>query len=277
VNVYEGGTLRSAAGGGIMLGENSGGTGLMNIYGGDVNLGTGQFWFAGPTATLSMSAGSLTTTSNMYIAAGTGAQSSFTMSGGTATLGGSLIFGQGAGIGTLNLDGGVFQAAVTFFNNVSAHVINFNGGTFRMTGNNTFPTTPILLIKSGGCIFEQTANTTTINGILSSQGVDGGLTKLGSGLLALNAINTYTGTTAISAGTLRVLKKISGTGSDASFTQADFGLSTLSVTFASIPNIGDTYKLFPSSTVNTYSSITLNGASGRTATYDSSISTLTIA
>ena len=277
VNVYEGGTLRSAAGGGMMLGENGGGIGRMNIYGGTVRIDSNNFWFAGPTATLSMSAGTFTSP-NMYLAGGTGPQSIFNMIGGTATLASTLIIGQtNAGIGTLNLDGGVFQAAVTLFNTVSSHVINFNGGTFRMTGNNTFPTTSVLVVKSGGCIFEQTANTTTINGILSSQGVDGGLTKLGSGLLVLNAINTYTGTTAISAGTLRVLKKISGTGSDASFSQANFGFSTLSVTFNSIPNIADTYKLFPTSTVNTYSSITLNGASGRTATYNSSNSTLTIA
>jgi autotransporter-associated beta strand protein len=277
VNVYSGGTLRSAAGGGIMLGENGGGTGIMNIYGGDVRLDSNNFWFSGPTATLSMSAGTFTAP-NMYLAGGTGPQSIFNMRGGTATLAGSLILGQtNAGIGILNLDGGLFQAAATVVNTVSAHVLNFNGGTFRMTGNTTITTTPILVVKSGGCIFEQTANTTTINGILSSQGVDGGLTKLGSGLLVLNAINTYTGTTAISAGTLRVLKKISGTGSDASFNQANFGLSTLGVTFNSIPNIGDTYKLFPTSTVNNYSSITLTGATGRTATYDSSNSTLTIA
>jgi autotransporter-associated beta strand protein len=279
VNVYDNGTLRSVNGG-IMLGENGGGTGIMNLYGGEVNLlGSNQFWFAGPTATLSMSAGStLNVGGTMYFSGGTGnVQSIFNMSGGTANMA-TLIVGQtNSGTATLNLDGGLLSVGSTIINTVSAHAFNFNGGTFRVSGNTTIPTTPILLIKSGGCIFEQTANTTTINSILSSQGVDGGLTKLGSGLLVLNAINTYTGTTAISAGTLRVLKKISGTGSDASFTQADFGLSTLSVTFASIPNIGDTYKLFPSSTVNTYASITLNGASGRTATYDSLISTLTIA
>jgi autotransporter-associated beta strand protein len=279
VNVYSGGTLRSVNGG-IMLGENGGGTGRMNLYGGEVNLlGSNQFWFAGPTATLSMSAGStLNVGGTMYFSGGIGnVQSIFNMSGGTANIG-TLIVGQtNSGTATLNLDGGLLSVGSTVINTVSAHTFNFNGGTFRVSGNTTIPTTPILLIKSGGCIYEQTANTTTINGILSSQGVDGGLTKLGSGLLSLNAINTYTGTTAISAGTLRVLKKISGTGTDASFTQADFGLSTLSVTFNSIPNIGDTYKLFPSSTVNTYSSITLNGASGRTATYDSSNSTLTIA
>lgn len=279
VNVYDGGLLRSVNGG-IMLGENGGGTGRMNLYGGEVNLlGSNQFWFAGPTATLSMSAGStLNVGGTMYFSGGTGnVQSIFNMSGGTANIA-TLIVGQtNSGTATLNLDGGILSVGSTTINTVSAHAFNFNGGIFKASGNTTIPTTPILLIKSGGCIFEQTANTTTINAVLSSQGVDGGLTKLGSGLLVLNAINTYTGTTAISAGTLRVLKKISGTGSDASFNQANFGFSTLSVTFNSIPNIGDTYKLFPSSTVNIYSSITLNGASGRTATYDSSISTLTIA
>jgi fibronectin-binding autotransporter adhesin len=279
VNVYDGGLLRSVNGG-IMLGENGGGTGLMNLYGGEVNLlGLNQFWFAGPTATLSMSAGStLNVGGTMYFSGGTGnVQSIFNMSGGTANMA-TLIVGQtNSGTATLNLDGGILSVGSTTINTVSAHAFNFNGGTFRVSGNTTIPTTPILLIKSGGCIYEQTANTTTINGILSSQEADGGLTKLGAGTLVLNAINTYTGTTAISAGTLRVLKKISGTGSDASFSQANFGISTLSVTFNSIPNVGDTYKLFPSSTVNTYSSITLNGASGRTATYDSSISTLTIA
>ena len=240
VNVYSGGTLSSGlgggggGGGGIMLGENNGGTGIMNIYGGDVNIRTCQFWFAGPTATLSMSAGTFTA-GTMYLAGGTGAQSSFTMSGGTATITASLNFGTGAGIGTLNLNGGVLISPATGFTSVSAHVINFNGGTFRMTGNNTFPTTSVLVVKSGGCIFDQSANTTTINAILSSQGADGGLTKLGSGTLITNAVNTYTGPTTISAGTLKIGSSSSlSSGSSLTVNGGIFDLNGFNATVASV-------------------------------------------
>ena len=276
VNVYSGGYLKNSATGGIMLGENNGGTGIMNIYGGTVDIGGGNFYFSGPTATLSMSAGTLNT-GYMFLAGGTGATSSFTINGGTATPT-LLFFGQSSGIGTLNLNGGLISTGYVSMLNLSAHVINFNGGTLRTSSNGAaIGATAITNIGTGGCYYDQSANTGSIYSVLSSQGTDGGFTKLGAGTLQLSAINVYTGTTAISAGTLRVLKKISGTGTDASFSQANFALSTLSVTFNSNPNVGDTYKMFPTSTVNSYGSITLVGTTGRTATYNSSNSTLTIA
>jgi autotransporter-associated beta strand protein len=131
-------------------------------------------------------------------------------------------------------------------------------------------------VRSGGAILD-IGGTVTTSSIFSDGGGGGGFTKLGSGLFGFNAINTYTGTTNVSAGTLRVSKKISGTGSDASFSQADFTPTTLTVTFVSgtPPSVGNTYKLFSGATQQTYGSVTLVNYSG-TASYNSTNSTLTI-
>jgi hypothetical protein len=49
------------------------------------------------------------------------------------------------------------------------------------------------------------------------------------------------------------------------------------VVFNSAPALGESFQLFAGPTVNNYSVITLQGsAAGRTATYDSASSTLTL-
>ena len=76
---------------------------------------------------------------------------------------------------------------------------NFGGGT--MQANGPFTTTlPMALTAIGGNANVNTAGfAVTLSGILSGSG---GLNKLGTGTLTLNAVNSFTGSTAVAAGTL---------------------------------------------------------------------------
>jgi len=101
----------------------------------------------------------------------------------------------------------------------------------------------------------------------------GSFTKVGTGILSTFGVaNDYTGSTTISAGTLRVIKPFGAITPTASFTA-----TTLSVSFSGTPTAGMTFRFFQGTTTNTYASVTLVGAPGRTGTYNSTTSTLTIA
>jgi autotransporter-associated beta strand protein len=116
----------------------------------------------------------------------------------------------------------------------------------------------------------------TLTGVISTTGTSGlsSLTKVDAGTLNLgNLAHVYNGSTTISAGTLTrsvVSGAITATGS---FTAG----TTLNVTFTGgIPAIGSTWKFFPADTTNTYTTVALTGATGRTGSYNKTTSTLTI-
>jgi hypothetical protein len=111
------------------------------------------------------------------------------------------------------------------------------------------------------------------NGIISGSI---SLIKSGSALQTLSLLgnNNYSGSTTISGGTLRVTNTVSAP-AGSTFTRADFTNTTLAVTFSAVPPTGN-YRLLPGSTTQTYASVSLVGASGRTGSYNSSTSTLTI-
>jgi len=105
----------------------------------------------------------------------------------------------------------------------------------------------------------------------------GSFTKVGTGILStfstLTVANDYTGSTTISAGTLRVLKPFAVTTPTASFTS-----TTLSVSFSStLPSGTTNFRFFQGTTTNTYASVTLVSVpAGTTAVYTSATSTLTV-
>lgn len=135
---------------------------------------------------------------------------------------------------------------------------------------------------SGGTITASgTAATLTIGGSASGafSGVitDGAsapisLVKAGTSSQTLTGANTYSGSTSITGGVLVSVKSIGLVVATATFTP-----TTLTVSFANPPTAGQTFKFFPGSTVQTYGTLTLVNAAGRTATYNSATSTLTIA
>jgi hypothetical protein len=97
-----------------------------------------------------------------------------------------------------------------------------------------------------------------------------------SGVRALNIGPTYTGSTTITGGIL--VNRLPFSDPYARITSAEFSAGTsLIVVFNSAPALGESFQLFAGPTVNNYSVITLQGsAAGRTATYDSASSTLTL-
>jgi len=112
---------------------------------------------------------------------------------------------------------------------------------------------------------------TTILTISGDIAGSGSLSKTSTGQLRLNGTLTYTGSTTITAGTLRAIKTTGASTATATFT------TSLSVSFNVPPTAGMTFRFFQGSTTNTYATVTLVGAPGRTGTYNSANSTLTIA
>src|SRR5262245_65458415 len=75
-----------------------------------------------------------------------------------------------------------------------------SGGTLQAGGTVTSPSTRGVTLTSMGLI-DTNGNSVSIAGVI---GGGGGLTKSGSGTLTLSGLNTYTGVTTVSAGTLSV-------------------------------------------------------------------------
>lgn len=111
--------------------------------------------------------------------------------------------------GTLTVSG-VARGSGTSF-------LNFNGGTIRPTiGNANYIVNTIgTVVKAGGARIDTNSVDIGIQGVLAHDTAlgatpDGGLTKMGNGILTLSGINTYTGPTVVEAGTLAITGSISG-------------------------------------------------------------------
>jgi autotransporter-associated beta strand protein len=126
----------------------------------------------------------------------------------SATLGSSVA----SGTATVTLDGGSPSlAALTFSNSAASYVIaSGSGGTLHLNGGTTVAvltdsagahciSAPVALDTSAIVTVMNPGDTLAISGAISG---NGSLTKLGRGTLVLSGGNTYTGSTAINAGTL---------------------------------------------------------------------------
>ena len=90
--------------------------------------------------------------------------------------------------------------------------------------------------------------------------------------------NTYTGSTQIlNTGALTVYTKSLSSNYLNKINYVQFTNTSLTVNFGTAPLAGEIYIILPGPTVNTYSSVVLQNAPGRTASYNSPTSTLTIA
>ncbi|MBI5210494.1 MAG: autotransporter domain-containing protein [Elusimicrobia bacterium] len=166
---FDGGALKTSA------------AGIASARAITLNAGGGAFDTAGNDSTLTSvinGAGALTKTG-----AGTlTLNQTNTYAGGTAINAGILDIGNDDRLG--NAAGGVA----------------FGGGTLKTTAGGIASARAITL-NAGGGTFDTAGNNSTLTSVI---GGTGGLTKAGAGALTLNQTNTYTGGTAISAGTLDI-------------------------------------------------------------------------
>lgn len=194
-----------------------------------------------------------------------------------------IVLGDGSDAGCLYWTG----AAKTFSNRQFV----LNGGTSaggRIANNGTGPLTITkdLLVTAAGQKNLRLRGSNGDRNIFAGSISDGtnaviGLVKEGNGFWVLSGTNTYTGATSITdGGTLAVTKFVSA---PTKVLQVNFTSSAMAVFFTgSGPVAGETYKVFTGPTTNTYSSgnilLSFNGSAvpGRSATYDSTTSTVTI-
>ena len=212
------GTLTAA---GLFFGNAGGafGTETLNVTGGSMTL-SGQSnlnsTVGGATGTVNVNitGGTFTDPTYALLTGGAGQITMVTQTGGTFNeLPGSTTDGLffNTGLATYNLAGGIFKTgAVTRQGTPTAgSLFLFNGGTLQGQNNTTvgngFFSPPAAQIGAGGGTIDTQAFNLAANTALASNlssGMDGGFTKLGSGMLSMTAANTYTGPTNISGGTL---------------------------------------------------------------------------
>ncbi len=142
----------------------------------------------------------------------------FIQSAGTNSIGGPLYVGYYSGnyrgSGTYNLGGGLLTT-ISVVSSSGTGTFNFSGGTLQASGSNTNFMSGLTAanVQAGSAIIDVQGFSDTVGQNLlhdPSLGAtrDGGLTKLGSGVLTLTGTNTYTGGTTITAGTLIVANRL---------------------------------------------------------------------
>lgn len=118
-----------------------------------------------------------------------------------------IVVGYNAGSsGTFVMNGGLLETKEFLSVSGTASVL-FNSGTIRSKthNNNFFQNISTVPLEAGGLIFDTDTAIIATNSILTGSG---GLTKLGDGVLTLNATNTYTGITRVNGGKLQVVKSV---------------------------------------------------------------------
>ncbi len=186
----------------------SGSSSVLTVAGGTVN--TVGYVSVNSGGTLQINSGVFNDTSAELLIAYGGA-GTVTLNGGTLNVN-VLRVTQSAGGGTVNLNGGRFQLnSFDFGNNNSVGTVNFNGATVQAkisTASFTFVTNNLTYnVSTNGLVFDSQTNNVTIGSPLVHQSAlgattDGGLTKLGAGTLTLTNVNTYSGATFVTNGTL---------------------------------------------------------------------------
>ena len=150
-------------------------------------------------------------------------------------------------------------------------------GSLSIISTNVSITLPNNFITVGQLQFRiaigYSATRLTISGVISGRG---GIRKTNTGTVFLAGDNTYTGSTTITGGLLVVEKTNGAVKATATFSGQVPETPSLSVSFNTPPTSGMVFRFFSGPTAHTYSSITLYNGGGRSASYDSPNSTLTI-
>jgi autotransporter-associated beta strand protein len=166
------------------------------------------------------------------------------------------------GNGSYHLDGGILSVGAIAPAGFGTNSLHLNGGVLQASGASTnfnsanFLTANTVLLETGGAILDTQTNNVTINQILSGVG---GLTKRGSGILNLAGANSYSGSTTVQEGTLRI--------QTANFV-ADVTSSSLAVAFTAPPTDGQ-LEILPG-TLNGNPTVTFSGlAAGQSGVFSS--------
>ena len=205
---------------GIIIGTNPGTSGVFNLSGtGNLDLSTALLQVGrseaatGGTTNLFNQTGG-TAVVNILAIGGTGTgntNSTLTLTGGTFT---ATTFPRLAvaanDITTINI-GGTAEVTLPAFPTTrgtgAAATLSFNGGTLKPAAESAAYLGGLTnaFVRAGGARIDTTNGSVTISqALLTDPGsAGGGLTKAGLNTLTLTGANTYTGPTAISAGTLR--------------------------------------------------------------------------
>jgi fibronectin-binding autotransporter adhesin len=193
--------------------------------------------------------------------------SNLTLGGNNSYSGGTTATATGGSASTItcNSSNALGSGLVTCQNTISI-TTGVGIPSITLPNNFTIASATTLFMRAGAG-----SQNIILSGNISS-GAGGTLNKSGNGILTLTGNNTYSGNTNINAGSIVVPKTNGAVTATATFTT-----TSLSVSFDTPPTAGMTFKFFPGNVNRTYASVTLIGAPGRTATFNSTTSTLTIA
>ena len=192
----------TANGSSLILGETSGASGTLKVVGGGTFAGANVLvGKSGGTGTVVQTGGIL---SGNLLDIGSQGTGTVSVSGGTMTMNTIQLGSATASSGTLTITGGRVNVvdSLTSGNGYGTHAINLNaGGTLSIgTGGNTGTLDVAALANNGTLIFNR-STASTYSGIMSGTGA---VTKQGTGTLELSGSNSYSGTTTVSAGGLKV-------------------------------------------------------------------------
>lgn len=179
---------------------------------------------------------------------------------GTATL--TLVNGANSYTGGTNINAGTLNVGTDgALGNVAGNIaIN----TATLQAGSGFTNTSRTISLTGSCTIDtQTTNLTLSNTAVISGA--GSLTKIGSGILTLQAVNTYTGGSTISAGTLNILAD-SGLGGSAGTLSIGSATLQAAATFSSARTITLTGAAIIDTQANTLTLSGPIGGSGATVT-----------
>ncbi len=230
LNVQAGSTLKNSSNG--YIGHATGSTGVVTVT------GAGSQWQASSSlyvgnqgaGTLTIADGGKVTPNSgeLRLAAAAGSQGTLNLNG-TPGIRGVLEIGyvsEGSGAGKINFDGGILRAK--WYEN--DFLRNFEPGDVE-------------LLSGGAFIDTNGLGNVGISAVLTG---NGGLTKLNTGTLTLDAANSYTGVTTVEAGALKLGS--SGSLAHSTIIQVNHG-ATFDVTAKSSFTIGGHQTLSGSGTV----------------------------
>jgi autotransporter-associated beta strand protein len=188
---------------------------VTSVAAGAVNIG------ATGAAVLNQNGGSVTISGTTTLARDAASNSSYFLNGGVLTAP-SIV--KGLGTANLNFNGGILTApaaSATFLQGLTRANVRDNGAIINTGTFNVTVAQPLVHSNLGG-----------------DAAVDGGLTKQGSGTLTLTGLNSYTGDTTVSAGTLEL--QALGSLDDAAKVKLLTG-STLQLNFVGTDTVGSLY------------------------------------